>query len=241
MLPNQTRRENQTGISLIMVMLILMMVALTAVSASKSSLFNESITANEADYNRTLAAAEAMIRDGQLDLLATCAPASPCRRPPGVDVMSTAAQPFLPDNFPEYRELVTALAAAPNNCVNGLCAPADFTTSALTPGFWINPATLAAAKLYGATYGQFTGAAPVAAGNPILTAPGATGGRKAWYWIEVVLFDTSSCVDTDVTGGVCYHAPIDKKPFMYRISAVAEGNKPGTVAGIQTLFVPEPR
>jgi len=97
--------RHQSGISLIMVLLVLVLVALTAISASRSSLFNETVTGNEADYNRALSAAEALVRDAQIDILGKFGPltsqvcnpnpnAIGCRiSPTGV---ATLTDPFFP-------------------------------------------------------------------------------------------------------------------------------------------------
>ena len=231
----------QRGISLIMVMLVLVLVALTSLSASRSSFFNETVTGNEADYNRALSAAEALIRDAQLDILGQTAAGAPCSvaadfigcrtAPTGVQ---TLTEPFFPEDAKESAALKIVLN---NTCVLGICAPQTWPANALPDNFWMTPATLAANAANAATYGQFTGAAPAATGNPILTA--TVPGRRAWYWTELIDFSTTLCLDP-ANAARCVTRPGMDKPFIYRITAVAQG-RGNTLAVIQTFFVPYPK
>ncbi|OGB21179.1 MAG: hypothetical protein A3I66_20405 [Burkholderiales bacterium RIFCSPLOWO2_02_FULL_57_36] len=213
----------QRGISLIMVMLIMVLVVLTSLGASRSSFFNETVTGNEADYNRAYMAAEALVQDAQLDINGQSAPGVVCIngcRPSGTPSL---AQPTFPENTTEHDQLKAALAAA--QCAQGICAPSVWPTNALPDNFWMTPATLAINTARAATYGQFTGAVPAANGNPILTANPSAG----WYWVEVILFNASGCA---AGTGAC---PPINRPFVYRITAVAKG-KGNTIAVIQTFF-----
>jgi type IV pilus assembly protein PilX len=231
----------QYGISLIMVMLILVLVALTSLSASRSSFFNETVTANEADYNRALSAAEALIRDAQLDILGETAAGTPCSVVadfigcrPSPTGLPTLAEPFFPEDAKDAAVLKTALN---NVCALGICAPQAWPANALPDNFWMTPATLAANAANAATYGQFTGAAPAATGNPILTA--VNPARRAWYWTELVDFSVSLCIDP-ANAPLCVNRPGADRPFIYRITAVAQG-RGNTLAVIQTFFVPYPK
>lgn len=228
----------QRGISLIMVMLIMMLVALTTLSASRSSYFNESVTSNEADYNRAYLAAEALISDAQLDISA----ATPAILPnfkgdrPSVTAIETQAQPFFPglvNGKIDYDSLRDAL--SPNLCVQGICAPNGvWPANALPDNFWANPTTLAfyTSNDRPAWYGRFTGAAPGATGNPILTA---INPRRAWYWVEVLEYSNKFCLASGCSVTIDATAP-----FIYRITAVALG-RGNTIAVIQTYYAPTPR
>lgn len=233
--------RRQRGVSLLLVLLVLVLVGLTAMTASKSALFNESITGNEADYARAAAAAEALIRDAQLDIAGItpaglpCNPAagfSTCRINPGE--LPTLAIPYFPQDVQDAIALRDALA---NACVQGICAPQTWPGNALPDNFWMTPATLAANTANAAGYGQFTGAAPGATGNPILTAVP----RQAWYWVEMIEFATGFCAESGIAAAnLCVNRPDVTKPYVYRITAVAQGNRPNTIAVIQTFYVPFP-
>lgn len=231
---------SQRGISLVMILLVMVLVTLTAVSASRSSFFNETVTGNEADYNRSLSAAEALIRDAQLDILGVQPDNSPCQlganfvgcraSPTG---LQTAANPFFPQSMDEASDLAAALAGT---CIRAICFPQNWPVDGLADGFWLNPTQLQAAVATGATYGQYTGAAPSTTGNPILSATGANA--RGWYWTELIVFTTSLCTDeTKITR--CVTKPSQAKPFVYRITAVALG-RGGAPAVIQQYFVPFP-
>jgi type IV pilus assembly protein PilX len=235
----------QRGISLLMVMLVLILVALTSLSASRSSFFNETVTSNEADYNRALSAAEALIRDAQLDILGQTAAGGPCNlaanfigcrtSPTGVP---TQLAPYFPEDAAEGHALHQAL-TAPTYCAQGICSPPlvwpPVAPYPLLDNFWLTPATLIANQAFAATYGQFTGAAPAATGNPILTAIP----RRAWYWTELVDFSVNLCVDP-AYAAMCIDRPATNKPFIYRITAVAQG-RGATIAVIQTFYTPYPK
>jgi type IV pilus assembly protein PilX len=93
---------------------------------------------------------------------------------------------------------------------------------------------LAAMTPFGATYGQYTRnalTAPGVSGNPILN------GAKAWYWIEA--FRYAEVVNSGTSIGANL-IPEPSSPFVYRITAVAQGMKGGTQAVIKSVFVPNP-
>lgn len=227
---------------MIMVMLVLVMVALSALSASRSTFFNESATSNEADYARAMAAAEALIRDAQMDITGTGIAVAPtncgntmlnmigCRV--NIGGVQTLANPFFPEDNQDAMDLVAALAVQPIPCTQGICAPTAWPANALPNNFWLN--NLAANTPNAARYGQFTGANPAATGNPILTlAP-----QQAWYWTELIPFDVPACA---MLPGQCANGPSPTRPFIYRITAVARGMRANTLAVIQTYFVPDPK
>lgn len=243
--------EKQRGISLIMVLLVLMLVALTALSASRSAVFNESVTGNEADYNRAVAAAEAMVRDAQIDIVGELAPGVPCNvgilfvgcrlSVDAVPALPTLALPFFPQkgHAEDGDALRTELAVKPVPCVDGLCAPALWPDNALPDRFWLRPDFMTTYVPLSATYGQHTlQVLPGSTSNPILTAGNGTPLNKtdnrAWYWVELIPdFVELRC-------GAVLGCPSKQSPFMYRITAVAQGRRDNTLAVIQTYFVPIP-
>lgn len=241
---SKDRHASQRGISLVMVLLVLVLVGLTSVSASRSSFFNETVTGNEADYSRALSAAEALVRDAQLDILGQTPTGAGCRTGvnfqgcrPSTTGQQTAAEPFFPDSTTESDELATALNGIAGGCVQGICYPQNWPTDQLADNFWLNPAQLQTNIAMAATYGQFTGAAPGATGNPILSATGANA--RAWYWTELIVFASNFCKDPSNIPR-CTNQPLEKKPFIYRITAVALG-RGSAPAVIQQYFVPFPQ
>lgn len=86
----------------------------------------------------------------------------------------------------------------------------------------------------GATYGQFTGTATAAASNPLLSNAPA----RAWYWVEVFRYDDASDILT--ARGSRLSPDMVQHPFVYRITAFVQGNKPGTRVHLRSVFVPYP-
>jgi type IV pilus assembly protein PilX len=87
----------------------------------------------------------------------------------------------------------------------------------------------------GARYGQFTrvgATSSQAASVPPLAQPFA----GAWYWIEAFRYETGA----DTLAPHRHVQPDPSRPFVYRITAVAHGLKPGTRTVIKSLFVPYP-
>lgn len=97
------------------------------------------------------------------------------------------------------------------------------------PGFTCHLVyNLAAMQAEGATYGQFTGAQPAAAGNALLTA------GRAWYWVEVFRYSTNYGAGAASSAPV----PVAQHPYVYRITAFVQGAKPGTQVRLRSTFVP---
>jgi type IV pilus assembly protein PilX len=60
--------SKQRGVSLIVVLIFLLLAIITVLGAFRSSFLNEKMVGNESDYNRAFAAAEALIRDAEMDI-----------------------------------------------------------------------------------------------------------------------------------------------------------------------------
>ena len=242
-------RLYQRGISLIIILLILVLVGLTALSASRSAMFNESVTGNEADYNRALAAAESLIRDAQVDIVGYFSPTQPCQvgilyigcrlSVNVVPTVPTLLLPFFPQpkNGNDADELRNVLSALPIPCVKGICAPVAWPANALPDRFWLRPDFMATYVPLSATYGEFTqanGVQPGVTSNPILTAGNhVAANAQAWYWVELI----PGYAEFRCGGNV--GCPNSQSPYMYRVTAVARGRR-NTMAVIQNYFVPSP-
>lgn len=135
--------------------------------------------------------------------------------------------------------LSTVFAESPTTrCFKGICQkrvdPQDF---------WNAPTTLNAmlATDVGARYGQFTGASAAATANPILadTDPG----EGAWYWVEMLPYvDPNVALLASMPPGsnVERFAPSRKQLWVYRITALARGQKPGTEVVLQSTLSLQP-
>jgi len=116
----------------------------------------------------------------------------------------------------DYARLRARLAASQPPCADGICLP-----DALPPSFWKLPVDdLAPIKQSAARFALYSRAA-VPADNPLLAT-------RSWFWIEVLPFlgpfGTALSPDAD-------------NPYVFRITALAEGHRPGTQVVLQRLFV----
>lgn len=220
-----------------------MLSMLLALWASRTSLFNEMVVGNDADYQRAFEAAQAMLQDAEQDIrlgnesgqvTAICTGGDVCRA-------------TTPDKFPlaqeqnTVRTLLDTLGAQPTGCRNGLCTKREGAVD-----FWNNTdaskgPTLTQMLAVGARYGQYTGAKYGDKDNPahpILAD--RTEGQGAWYWIEVLPYDESTKSSNLIVGGATNLLPLNIDPnVVYRITALAYGRKPGTLVAMQQTYAPQ--
>ncbi|SCK52520.1 type IV pilus assembly protein PilX [Variovorax sp. HW608] len=225
-------RHRQQGISLFVVMVMVMLTTLIAMWGSRTALLNEMVTGNDSDYQRALEAAQAMVRDAELDITGQKPDGTPCKtdaafqqscRETVIDI--SAGKVFFPQGTEDYQDLEAALAAKTPSCIRGICL-----ANKVQPEFWktANGAMgLDQMKAAAAHYGDFTGAVATANGDPSLVS--SSSGANAWYWVEVLPYDWP---------GLSYEFMPDKEvPYVYRITGIALGRKAGTQAVVQTVFV----
>lgn len=231
-------RRHQGGISLLIVIVIVLLTMLMAVRAARTALFNERIVGNDADYQRTFEAAQAMLQDAELDILGqtasggVCAPSASdgkiCRR------LGTVR--FI-DEDKDFVGLLGTLEARPDvPCTQGICAKRSGKQD-----FWNDRTTLERMRQagVGARYGEFTGARKGSHSNPILQATAA--GTGAWYWVEVMPYATGE-------SGLITHGPgaarldLHLNPnVIYRITALAQGLRPGSQVVLQSTLARQKR
>jgi len=226
------QKAEQQGIALFTVLIMVLLSLLLVLGASRTAFFNEAITGNDSDYQRALEAAQIMLKDAELDIAGFKEDGSLCNAAVGyIGCRTEASKIYFPLNVSDFLILSDTLIVGNPPCQNGVCinlcpsATAGFCVDNV-PRFWNTSAMLATMTPLAATYGQYTLASPGVAGNKILTA---TSPRKAWYWIEVIPYAEFYIGKTAIS-------PNDKAaPYIYRITAVAQGNKAGTQAVVQTL------
>lgn len=225
------------GIALLSVLVVLTLVSLAVLAGARLGLLKEMIVGRQADQLRVQADAEALLLDAEADILGTHDDGRPCRPVAegsprsapgfvGCRERGTGAQPAAPyfpqslDEFDEVRALLQVGTALP--CRDGICAPSSLTALAALEDA---PQTF---RELGARHGQYTGTHASSTITP--------GVRNAWYWIEMFRYQTDAGVLTAL-----HHAhPDPNRPFIYRITVVAEGLRPGTRAVVKSLFVPYP-
>lgn len=224
----------QRGIALLCVMVALVLAGLAVLATARTGLLHEMMAGHQADRLRAQAMAQALVLDAETDILgrhghAPCRPsaATPLRTAPGFvgcrerGTAVVPAAPYFPqsvEEFEEVRALLQVGAAVP--CRDGICAPGSLRAL-------VHPV----ATELGARYGEFT-RTPPEADDAADAMP--VRGR---YWIELFRFHT----DGTSPAGSRHLVPDPARPFIYRITAVAEGHKPGSRVMVQSLFVPYPR
>ncbi|MFT3717934.1 hypothetical protein [Pseudorhodoferax sp.] len=198
-------------------------------------LLHEMQTGRQADQLRAQADAQAVLLDAEADILGARADGSPCRpdrvhpaqpaagfvgcRTRGTGMLPAA--PYFPQSLAEFDEVRALLqVGARFPCRDGICAPASLAALAALEDA---PDALA----HAARFGQYTQADADAA------APEATRPR-AWYWVEIFRYQN------DATAAPHHAAPDPNRPFVYRITVLAQGLHPGTRAVVKSLFVPYP-
>jgi len=213
-------------VALFVVLVLLMLCTLAVVGACRSMLLNEALVGNAADYARAFAAAEALLRDAEIDVLGVLPDGGACRPSDPQPGCRDAAGIGFPYAAGELQRLADSLGADPSQpCRDGICFAES---AALLPDeFFDRPEQNAAAA---ARYGQFTGAsAEGLRQNPYLA-------RNAWYWVEVF--------DYPVAAGILEAAsPVQSdasRPYVFRITAVVLGNRPETRAMLREVFIPSP-
>lgn len=254
-------RPRQQGVALFVVIVFVMLSMLLALWASRTSLFNEMVVGNDADYQRAFEAAQTLLQDAELDIRRENPDGSPCTAATCRDKVSGAT--LIPLATSEVTPLLADLDAQTTKCLTGLCAKRtgrqDFWkyTSTTSPV----PSSLQPGEVMledmtkpgiGARYGQYTGAtqgSTSSPANPILqwkldgSTPDNQGG---WYWIEVLPYDESSknsgLIVKPVAAANSSLLRLNLTPnVVYRITALAYGRKPGTMAVLQQTYARQMR
>jgi len=228
--PSPGSVQAQHGVALFAVMVIVLLSMLLALWASRSALFNEMVVGNDADYQRAYEAAQAMLQDAEIDIRTSSLKGGVrCTSAPGYPPANPSCDPSLgilslPQSDQEKQDFFDALSALPGNpqCRDAVCQMRDENTD---PDFWSDPDTFNKKwKPAGARYGQYSGAAQASnAKNPILQ-------ERAWYWIEAGELQKINSSSLE------YPHFCVKPSVVYRITAVAEGLKPGTRVVLQQIY-----
>jgi type IV pilus assembly protein PilX len=238
------RRARQRGLSLYVILMVVLLSMLLALWAARTALIHEMVVGNDADYQRTFEAAQAMLQDAELDIRhqnpdgSVCASAQFCR---------TGSKYHLP-SVNDNNYVVTLLALLDQEqtkCKNGLClkrtGAQDFWNDhdARSPSSFQK---MIAAGV-GARFGQFTGA-KADDDNAASILNDTDNGQGAWYWIEILPYFSSEnqgggnalLVDVNPKSQNKYRVLMNhlNPAVIYRITAVAKGRRNALVALQQT-------
>ena len=245
--PQATR---QRGVTLFVVLVLVMLSMLLALWASRSSLFNQMIVSNDADYQRAFTAAQAMLQDAELDMLRVSPSGDPCVRvADNPKVCRASGVLYPPQGSEEVAPLIASLSGIPDTqCKDALCAKRGTDGTHQGQDFWNDEALMQEMQKdgVGARYGEYTGSVHSsntaelgAAGSAILNQTG-DGNVGAWYWIEVLPYSDAAGNSSLVVGSTRNLLPISTDPLVvYRITAIAYGRKNGTRVVLQQTFVPQ--
>jgi type IV pilus assembly protein PilX len=227
-------RRIQRGVSLIVVMVVLLLGTLLMLGSTRVGTMHGALVGSESDSQLAFAAAEAVMRDAELDIRGRRANGQPCSSDPTAAVGCRALTgPFFPEGDDDLDMLAAAMPtdSASPRCRQGICLPTNVDDLKATA--WTT--NLAIMKTLGATYGQFTGTTPTAASNPLLNATPP----QAWYWVEVFRYSDASGILSS-NGSQPPSPDMIRHPFVYRITIYVEGNKPSTRAQLRSVLVPYP-
>lgn len=226
-LPSPQRPSRQRGVSLLTVMVVMLLGLLMVLGSSRVTLLNEKMAGNSTDYQRAYEAAEALLSDARLDLA--------CLN--GACVTRAAATQFTCDTA-QFGDLQAQLAALNPPCRDGICLDLGTEVNGNpATSFWNNAARWATFTTgnRGTRFGQYTNGLVVAANavNPLLVG-------NAWYWIEILPYGASAggrsvASEQGFLGGATFK-PDKNCEYMFRVTAVAQGRKPGTTAVLQSLY-----
>ena len=226
--------KNQTGISLFIVMIIVLLTAILVAMGFRSSQFNETVTGNTAEYQRTYEAAQTLMHDAELDISTATAHAANCTGTncrTYLGAINDLASPNGTVYFPmadQLSEVFASLVNSSTGCIAGVCRPLQDTVDPSKPEiFWTNNARLTALKTRAAHYGQYTG-------GPFNSTSKKFNQRlnnaNSWYWVEILPYATN----TGIFGGTNL-SPTDMDAI-YRITVLVEGER-NTKSIIQKIVV----
>ena len=228
--------RSQQGVSLLIVVVISLMGGLLVLASTQVVRLGELLAGNDSEAAWGFEAAEALLRDAENDVLGLQRDGQPCQASPGwVGCRNPATTTTLPRNMVEFNLLAQRLASRSPPCADGLClnlgaaATADSGTGFWTKAKELNTYVVSAG---GVPFGRFSGTIGSAeASNPLLRNSQARG---AWYWIEVLPYNVGSSV---MGGDLGQWAPTQSDPFIFRLTAVVQGRRPGAQTVLQTLLV----
>lgn len=231
------RHQKQSGLALYVVVIFVMLSMLLALWAARSALFNEIVVGNDADYQRAFEAAQAMLQDAELDIRGVQPNGAQCTTAIATtDICRKSTSVYFDIEANDLENLLSTIETAQPTakCYKGICLKRTGAQD-----FWNDSTTLAAmiATDVGARYGQFTGANAATTANSILASQ--TAGQGAWYWVEVMPYiDPNVSLQDSLPPGsnVELFAPSQKRPWIYRITALARGQKPNSEVVLQSTL-----
>ncbi len=235
--------ESQTGVAIHGVLVVILITSLLVIFTARTALFHEVLTGNDNDYQKTYEAAKILMQDAELDVRGLQSSGASCQSSASsgaTDTCRSSSPVFFPQDREEMAKLLSYLDGLPHGCSYGICRKRMGIQD-----FWSDPQILLpmTAENVGARYGQFTGASSASGGNPILamrgTASRANDLKGAWYWVEVLPFvETQARLLSQNENNAAFksYAPDPSRPWIYRITVLARGNKKSTEVVLQSII-----
>jgi type IV pilus assembly protein PilX len=233
------------------IVLVIMLLALILVLGGLSvTSLNESLVGNQSDAQRAYGSAQALIDAAQRDIRLN-------GRFCGAAIMggngtnpTFAGGPACTLRFPrnkgDYGQMDTTAAPGLGNCVNGVCisqGPADpkFATGTIGNGDPdVNAEQIATGAIYTLVGAALDGGGAAGIDYGANAAAGATAtalGNNSVYWVEVFTYNINSMA----IGGIGnMPVPDPAYPFVFRITAMAQGLRGNTQSVLRTYYTPYP-
>lgn len=221
--------RRQRGISLVTTMVMLLLTMLLVLGALRLSLFNESAVGNQADAQRAYASAEALLRHAEEDIRAN-----------GLNCSVDLASCRFPRDMDDFLSMALTMQGTCGDASNqkeGVCIPISPDDRKFHADYIMDTPTGQTERPEmrqetAASYTTFASTARSGAANLSLTE------ARGQYWVEVFPYNIANSAQFDSTH---YPIPDPAYPFIFRITARAEGLKQGTVSILRSYYVPYPR
>lgn len=249
------RPQRQQGVALFVVIVFVLLSMLLALWASRTSLFNEMVVGNDADYQRAFEAAQALLQDAELDIRSADYDVATGKTVDGLNCLAggNICRSFSADKFPleskEIPALINTMDAQTTKCRSGICTRRtgrqdfwNYTSATLPVPTGLQPGEVPLEQLatagIGARFGEFTGAkfGTGTNANPIL-ADRSADNRGGWYWIEVMPYTDAAKTQNLIVDTVSNQLKLNLDVYaIYRITALAYGRKPETMVVLQETY-----
>jgi type IV pilus assembly protein PilX len=249
----------QRGVSLFIVLIVLLLALILVLGGLTITSFNESLVGNQSDQQRSHAAAEALMGAAQRDIrlnngwkcLATGLGMTGLHETlKKTDSTAAACTVRFPADHDDYMQLLGKVGGV-NNCASddtyrGVCISESPTQDAFMSSAVNNGGKQLLSN--GAGYNQFTaslgdgtwgGNAKAGSASLALGQGSDTQDYKGAYWVEIFPYHSMSGA---IGGGVPVNVPVPDSmyPFIFRITAMAQGLRGGTVSVLRSYYVPYP-
>ena len=243
----------QRGISLFIVLVILLLALIIVLGGLAVANLNEALTGNQSDAQRAYGAAQALINAAELDIRLNgykCNAESVGGGATGVNSTIATASGVLGapctrrfpqdiDTFNTLQSMVGLGNCSSDKDLRGVC----FSSGPNDTNFLVDKkGTIPYQNLgnnNGSKYGDFTGSVITPNyGGSAQTGSGVSLAIQGQYWIEIFLYANGNINTSAIQGYQGAPIPVCYYPFIFRITAIANGIKSGTQSVLRTYYVP---